>query len=178
MPKLKALTERQIIDAVKSVKNPGQWRSLKWIHNIVDLDGQEVIITYEKSCRIGIKYDNMKAVKETKAKEDAEIGAPKERRESSYVRLTDKEGKFVEPIFFVRSRLHMDRKYLQVMKANRFVASSRGKVTPEKTKIQFFKEGVEFTPTEEELKVLMADKKKSGPTETWVLPLNKILSIN
>ena len=183
------LTEAQIITAVNRVKNPGSWRYVTWIHDIFTIGASkdEIVITYEKSCRIGLNYNKMASVIEAKEKEDAAIGATKDRRESSYVRMKDETGNLVDPVYIVRSRHETTQKFLQVMKSNQRIISideHGNKVFgPRKTVVKFYKNGVEIDPIRNAalMKIIEAtrktDKPKTGALETWVLPFDKVLNI-
>lgn len=179
------LTEAQIVSAVNRINNSGSWRTATWIHDIFTIGASrdEIVITYEKSCRIGLDYNKMKSVIEAKEKEDAAIGAPKERRESSYIHLKDEHGNLVDPVYIVRSRNETSQKFLQVMKSNQWIITKGRVFGPKKTVVRFYKNGVEIDPVKDVLlmKVIEAtrktDKAKSGPAETWVLPFDKVLKI-
>lgn len=179
------LTEAQIITAVNRVKNPGSWRHVTWIHDIFTIGASkdEIVITYEKSCRIGLSYDKMASVIEAKEKEDAAIGAPKDRRESSYIRIKDEFGNLVDPVYIVRSRHETTQKFLQVMKSNQWIITKGRVLGPKKTVVRFYKNGVEIDPAKNVvlMKIIEAtrktDKPKTGALETWVLPFDKVLNI-
>ena len=184
-----AMTEAQIIDAVKRVKNPGSWRYATWIHDIFTIGASkdEIVITYEKSCRIGLDYSKMASVIEAKKKEDESIGTPKDRRESSYIRLKDESGNLIDPVYIVRSRNETSQKFLQVMKSNQRIITinEHGEKVfgPRKTIVRYYKNGVEIDPEKNVLlmKVIeatrKAEKPKTGPVDTWVLPFDKVLKI-
>ena len=184
-----SLTEAQIITAVNRVKNPGTWRYATWIHDIFTIGASkdEIVITYEKSCRIGLNYNKMASVIEAKEKEDAAIGAAKDRRESSYVRLKDEDGNLVDPIYIVRSRNETSQKFLQLMKSNQkeIIIDEHGNKTfrPRRTTVRFYKNGVEIDPKTNAtlMKVIEATRKtskpKTGALDTWVLPFDKVLNI-
>ena len=118
----------------------------------------------------------MKSVIERKKVEDEAIGAPKIRKESSYIRLKDAEGNFVEPIFIVRDRKTSLKRFLQV-----FINNTKD-LRPEtrKTTERFYKDGIEIQDDDPIMKEVIATRKikpRHGATETWVLSLDKITKI-
>ena len=178
---LPAMSEEQIIMAVNA-KKKGVFRKVTWITDEMTIGSKRDTITITKTMfvRIGIQYNHMKTVIDRKEAEDAAIGAPKERRESSYARMKNEAGEFVEPLFIVRDRTTMTKKFLQVCVSNAMDIRTKKPRGVEET---FYKNGIEINPAENELlmKIIKATRtvktKSDGPIETWVLPFDKILNI-
>ena len=68
------------------------------------------------------------------------------------------------------------------MKSGQKTTLTRGIVTEKETRVSYYKNGIKIDPEKNKtlMSLIMAktkDKKVSGPTDTWVLPYQKILQI-
>ena len=176
MEKIKAMAEKDIISAIDS-KRIGTFRKLTWINDEFVDDKSIITVTKTAVVRIGIQYDHMRQVIARKEAEDASFGATKVRRESSYARLLDEKGKFVEPRYIVRDRKTMSKKYLQVCVSNAIDIKTK---TFSSTTTNVYKNGklIEEQKIIDELLSKHPKKKSSSHNiDTWVLPINKIINI-
>lgn len=174
------LTEAQIVEAVQQ-KRPGTWRRVKWKSQQFVVDGSVITVVKDGWFRIGIKYDNIRSVIERKKSEDGTIGAPRVRRESSYVRVVGEDGVNIDPFFIVRDRKTSSKKYLQVFPAKMVDIRTKKKRTIGHC---FYKDGILIDPVtdaalvaEIETKLKAKAKHSDGPIDTFVIKLNQVLKI-
>ena len=174
------LTEEQVIDAARR-KRPGVWRYVQWkMVPAITIDGAVVTVVKAGWFRIGIKYDNIKDVILTKAKEDEAAGCHRVRRMSSYVRPLDASGNPMDPFFIVRDRKTQDNKYLQVFPAK----IKDGKTKRVRPIVHYiYKDGVLVDPVAdrdliEKVEAKIKSKAKSeGPIVTFVIKINQLIEI-
>lgn len=174
---LTPLSEARVIWQA-SQKKPGVWRYVKWLHATFAWEGSVITVTKEGWVRLGINYDHIKAVKERKAKEDAEIGAPKVRRASSYVRPVGEDGEPLDPFFIVRDRTTQEKRYLQVFPAKVFDLRTK-KLRPILTMVYKDGDPVDLMANPDlKAEVESTLKKSKGEaSNTFVIKLNNILEI-
>lgn len=174
------MTRDEII-AAADAKRKGTFRKITWITNEFPIGSGRTLVTVTLTgeLRIGINYNHMKSVAARKAAEDEAFGGAKPRRDSSYVH-DETHG------YIVYGRKDLTRPFLQVFPSNRHDVRTKKKA---KTEYGFFINGVAADPSNAEHTRLIAiakaldtaereKKPHDGHIDTWVLPLDKILSID
>lgn len=167
-----------IIAAVDS-KRKGTFRKVTWITNEFVIGSKRTIVTVTLTgeVQLGVNYNHKKSVIARKAAEDEAFGGPKPRRDSSYVH--DEEHGYI-----VYGKNDLKRPFLQVFPSNRHDVRTKEKAP---TQYGFYVNGEVADPVAHARLIVIAkaldkaEREKRTHDEhidTWVLPLDKILSID